>query len=108
MARAHSHGGVACSFPTRKACDLARKAALGQCSEMVQAKGKGDPYPCPHWAVEKVGYRGYCGQHINSVILAADEMQRRIKAGEALEKRISAYLTWRIDHPSVWDRMEEI
>jgi hypothetical protein len=103
MARTHSHGGVVCEHSTKKACDLARKIALGQCSEMIEAKG--EPYPCAHWAVEKVGERGYCGQHIASVIRAEDERQRKTRLRAELDGRIDDYMAWRKAHPSVHSRM---
>jgi len=93
---------VVCEYPTKKACDLARKVALGQCSEMI---GKSEPHPCPNWAIEKVGERGYCGQHVASVVRAEDDRQRKIKVRAEMDNRISAYMAWRVDHPSVWDRM---
>jgi len=103
MNRAHSHSGVTCEHATKKACALARKALLGQCSEMIEAKA--GPYPCTHWAVEKVGERGYCGQHIASVIRAEDDRQRNEKRRAELDGRIDTYIDWRTTHPSVWDRM---
>ena len=100
--RSHSHGGAICEFATKKVCDLARKVALGPCSEMIEAKG--EPYPCAHWAVERVGERGYCGQHIASVIRAEDDRVRAAKKRAELDGRIDTYMGWRAEHPSVWDK----
>jgi len=101
----HAHSGVTCGHPTKKACDLARKVALGQCSEMIEAKG--EPHPCPHWAIEKVAERGYCGQHVGSVIRAEDDRTRQAARRAEMDARIDAYIGWRAKHPSVWDRMNQ-
>ncbi len=103
MTRTHSHGGVVCEHVSKKACDLARKVAMGQCDEMIEAKG--EPYPCKNWAIEKVGERGYCGQHIASVIRAEDDRQRQNKRRTEMDARIDDYMAWRQRNPSVWDRM---
>jgi len=99
----HLHGGVVCEHPTRKACDLARKVAMGQCSEMIEAKN--EPYPCKNWAVDKVADRGYCGQHIAAVIRAEYERIRRETAQAEITARIDLYLAWRKKNPSIHDRM---
>jgi len=106
MPKTHTHNGVICGYPTKKACDLARKVALGQCSEMIEAKG--EPHPCPHWAVEKVADKGYCGQHLGSVIRAEFERDRTERLREELNARIAEYIDWRAEHPSVWDRMGSV
>lgn len=103
MHRSHSHGGVVCGHATLKACNLARQIELGQCSEMIEKRG--EPYPCPHWAVEQVAGRGYCGMHVGSVIRAEDERQRKAKIRAGMDSDIGRYLAWRQEHPSVWDRM---
>jgi hypothetical protein len=105
MARTHMHGGVPCyqGYPSKKACDTASRLSLGQCSEMIEAKS--GPYPCKNWAVEKVTGRGYCGQHIASVIRAEDDKQRKAKRRAEMDARIDEYTAWRSTHPSVWDKM---
>lgn len=103
MSRSHSHGGAICDFTTKKACALARKVALGQCAEMIDDKA--GPYPCTHWAVEKVAERGYCGTHIGAVVRAEDERLRAAKKRAELDGRIDAFMAWEAEHPSVHDRM---
>ena len=76
---------------------------MGQCSEMIDSKS--EPYPCTNWAIDKVKGRGYCGQHIASVVRADDERRRSEKARYELDKRIDLYLAWREEHPSIHDRM---
>jgi len=100
---AHAHLGVPCAHPTKKACELARRAELGQCSEMIEAKG--EPYPCTHWAIDRIAGRGYCGQHIAAVARAEDETIRRNKVREEMNAHIDRYIAWREIHPSLHDRM---
>jgi hypothetical protein len=100
---AHQHAGAPCPHPTKKACDLARKVEMGQCTAMVD--GRNEPHPCTHWAIEKIDERGYCGQHLNSVVLAKYESDRKTRIVTEMNDRIDAYMTWRNEHPSVWDRM---
>ena len=99
----HSHAGVICDHPTKKACAAARRVAMGQCTEMIDSKS--DPYPCTNWAVDKVAGRGYCGQHIAKIVRLENDRQRQVAAKADLERRIDLFLAWQADHPSVWDRM---
>ncbi len=70
---------------------------------MIEAKG--EPYPCTHWAIDKVDDRGYCGQHIASVIRAEFEKGLKTRSRAEVNERIDRYLAWREKHPSVHDRM---
>ncbi len=58
---------------------------------------------CPHWGVDRVEDRAYCGQHINSVYLATDRALRAARTKTEQETRIDAALAWHAQHPSVWD-----
>jgi hypothetical protein len=60
---------------------------------------------CSHWGVEKVDERAYCGQHLRVMFLAADEHRRAAAKRAELDGRISTYLAWRADHPSLHDTM---
>ena len=102
---AHAHAGVPCEHPTKKACELARRAAMGQCTEMIDSKS--DPYPCKNWAIDRIEGRGYCGQHIAAVARAADDRRRSQERRAQLDRNIDIYIAWRFEHPSVWDRMAE-
>lgn len=98
----HYHGGEACPHLTKKACDQARKEALGKCVAMT---GDREPEPCRNWAVDRYDGRGFCGQHyasaVNRGIRAAREAAKRAE----LDARIDAFIAWTKDHPSVWDAM---
>lgn len=90
-----------CIHDTKKACEQARREAMGHCVELT---GAGDE--CTNWAIEQVAGRGYCGQHLSSVLLKEDRDRRIARKRAELDGRITAYLHWRVEHPSIWDRME--
>lgn len=60
---------------------------------------------CTNWAIDHFDGKGYCGQHLTSLVLRADQ-KRRIEAKRAaLDARIDLFLEWTIVHPSIHDRM---
>lgn len=107
MSRSHSHGGVVCLHPTKKACDLARHIELGQCSEMIVKKKGQEPYPCDKWAIDRIGERGYCGQHFNSALLTTLEAERAARGRAEVQRNIDRSLAWHATHPSVWDALPD-
>lgn len=76
--------------------------AIGQCSSMV-GETESKLKPCPHWGVEVIEGRPYCGQHANSQAIKADERIRTLRHKAELDARIDAHMAWVRDHPSVWD-----
>ena len=52
-------GHPVCEHSSKAACDKARKIAIGQCSAMLDELRQ-----CPHWGIDRVDDRAYCGQHI--------------------------------------------
>lgn len=95
-------GHLVCEHNSKAACDKARRIAIGQCSTMV-AEDK----PCPHWGIDKVNDRPYCGLHVRAIFLAADAARRQDEYRKLLTARIDRSLLWHRLHPSVWDRMPE-
>lgn len=91
-----------CVFTTKRACELAAKVEMGKCAAMTD---KGEE--CSHWGIDRVEERPYCGQHINSVLLKADNDRRAATKRAELDERITGYMAWRADHPSVHDTMRE-
>jgi len=89
-----------CPYTSKKACETAKRLGMGRCSAM---KDNGEE--CSHWGVEKVDERAYCGQHIASVLLKEDHDRRAAAKRAELDGRISTYLAWRADHPSLHDTM---
>ena len=69
------------------ACDKAARIAIGQCSAMIE-----ETRQCPHWGVDKVDDRPYCGQHLPSIFRAADESKREQARRDELAGRVDAYL----------------
>jgi hypothetical protein len=86
--------------PTKKALLEAFRAEMGRCSEMIE-----ETRECPHWGIEKVNDRAYCGQHVRAVFLAADAARREAARRAEVDGRIDAYLAWTAVHPSVHDAM---
>lgn len=84
--------------PTKKALLEAFRAEMGKCSAMIE-----EDKPCEHWGVDRVDGKAYCGQHINSVYLAADVAQRKAIEKAEWRRREDRYIAWRSEHPSVWD-----
>lgn len=98
--RSHSHGDLVCEHPTKALCSAARREAMGKCAAMTDDK---EPTPCSHWATSMVGERGYCGTHAGSILNATIERERAARKKTLLDERIDTYMTWRDEHPSVWD-----
>lgn len=82
------------------ACGLATRIAIGQCVSMLD-----EDRQCDHWGVDRVEGKAYCGQHINSVYLAADKARRDAEQAAEIAARVDAFMAWTALHPSVWDRM---
>ena len=38
--RSHSHGGVVCEHPTKKACVAARRLAMGKCVAQIEDRNE--------------------------------------------------------------------
>lgn len=91
-------GHPICEYGSKAACDRAARIAMGQCSSML-----GEDRQCPHWGLDKVDDRPYCGQHLTAVYLAADKRRREVAIREAQDARIDRFIAWRKDHASVWD-----
>lgn len=105
MARTHSHGGVVCEHPTIKACTAARRLAMGQCSAMKESKS--DPEPCTNWAVDTVEDRGYCGQHVASMLSRAIEARRKQERVDRIGRSIAHFMAWNGVFPSIWDKFPD-
>jgi hypothetical protein len=89
-----------CEFTSKAACEKARRIAIGQCVAMLD-----EDHQCSHWGTDTVDGRGYCGQHIGTVVRAADEAVRSATKKAEMNQRIDRALKWHEQHPSVWDRM---
>lgn len=76
-----------CEYKSKAACDKARRIAIGQCVAMIDESRQ-----CPHWGVDKVEDRPYCGQHIGTVYRAADEAVRTAARRQAMNERIDAFM----------------
>jgi hypothetical protein len=100
MARRGHKGHPDCEFTSKAACDKAIRVAIGQCSSMISEEKQ-----CPNWGVDRVEDRAYCGQHIRTVYLAADNARRDAIRRDAMNSRIDRSLAWHREHPSVWDLM---
>lgn len=98
--RSHSHGDLVCEYPTKALCSAARREAMGKC---VALTGDKEPNPCTHWATSMVGERGYCGTHAGVYLNNQIEATRAAAKRFLLDERIDTYMTWRDEHPSVWD-----
>jgi len=86
--------------PTKKALLEAFRAEMGKCSSLLD-----EDRACPHWGVEKVDGRAYCGQHVGSVYRAADEARRDAARKSASLALIDRALAWHAAHPSVHEPM---
>lgn len=82
------------------ACDKAARVAIGQCVSMIA-----EDRQCGNWGIDKVNDRPYCGQHLNSVFLAADAARREAARKEDIDQRVDTYMAWVALHPSVNDPM---
>jgi hypothetical protein len=96
---AHKNHPV-CEHTSKAACERARRVAIGQCSSMID-----EARQCPHWGVDTVDGKGYCGQHVNSVYLAADRAKRDVARKAEMDGRIDRALQWHALHPSIHDPM---
>lgn len=106
MARTHKHGSLICEHPTKAACEQARRESFGKCVAMTEPKKKNaEPGECTNWGTSYVGDRAYCGTHAGGVLNAELEAQRAAVKRAELDSRIDAYMDFRVDYPSVWDRM---
>lgn len=93
-------GHPRCPHTSKAACEKARRTALGPCKALV---GDKDPQPCNHLAVDE---DGYCGTHLDVLVrkLEGTWMERRLAEKRAeLDRRITEFLAFSADHPSVWD-----
>jgi hypothetical protein len=93
-------GHSVCEFTSKAACEKARRVAIGQCSSMLDENRQ-----CDHWGIGTVDGKGYCGQHLNSVHLAAIEARRAKIMRDESDARIDAALAWHSEHPSVHEPM---
>lgn len=81
------------------ACDEAASHQWGRCKAIV---GKTEPESCVRWAASD---EGYCGQHYTARVENDKRKARELVSQLQLDERISSYLAWRAEHPSVWDVM---
>lgn len=88
----------ACVFTSKAACERARRAALGPCREMID-----EDKSCKNLGTDEYDGKAYCGQHLNSAVLAADRVNREAKVRADRDGRADTFLAWVADHPSVWD-----
>lgn len=79
-------------------CDAKAAHAWGPCRAVV---GKHEPEPCSRWAVDD---KGWCGQHYTALVEGERQAARIAIERASLDARISEYMDWVKDHPSVWDR----
>jgi len=89
-----------CEYTSIRACNEAARERLGHCVEMT---GAGEE--CTNWAIDLANDRGYCGQHLSSVLLREDRERRAVRKKAELDDRIAEFLAWRDEHPSVHDRI---
>lgn len=87
----HLHSGVECEHLTKKACEAARKEAMGRCSELLQSDKSGST-TCSNWAVERVNDRGVCGQHYGSMLDRQTKAEREAARRARIESAIQGYL----------------
>lgn len=80
-------GHPACEYTSKAACEKARRIAIGQCRAMLD-----EDRQCPHWGVDTVDGRSYCGQHIGSIFRAAIESERFAKERARVDHLIDEYL----------------
>jgi hypothetical protein len=98
-----SHKGhPECIFTTKKGCEANKRLEMGKCVAMT-----GESSQCDNWGIDRVEDKAYCGQHINSVLLKADNDRRAAKKRAELDGRIDLYLMHRAAHPSLHDTMRE-
>ena len=95
-------GDDTCIYPSIKACNEAKRLEMGKCVSMT-----GENDQCDNWGIERIEDRAYCGQHVTSVYLKADRERRAAAQKERLDAKVTTYLAWRAEHPSVWDSMRE-
>ncbi len=96
-----SHKGDSnCIFSTIKACEAAKRLEMGKCVSMT-----GEDTQCDNWGIERIDDKAYCGQHVTSVYLKADRERRAAVHKALLDEKVTTYLAWRAEHPSVWDTL---
>lgn len=86
----HQKQHESCLFPTKAACEDARKAVFGQCRALKE--NKREPEPCTNWALNQ---DGYCGVHLPLLArqLEGTFADRRIAEKKAdLNRRIDTYI----------------
>lgn len=83
---------------TWAACEQAQKEARGRCTAMTEKETE-----CSNWAIEEYEGKGYCGQHYESAVNRALERERAARRRAELDERITAYMEYRKEHPSIWD-----
>lgn len=93
-------GHPTCEFTSKVSCEKARRIAIGQCAAMID-----ETHECTHWGVDTVEGRAYCGQHLNSVYLAADRRRREETKKADLNARIDAYIEWTKTFPGFLEHM---
>ena len=81
-------------------CD---RLSTPMCSAMLDSR----PDECSKRATGEHEGRWYCGVHYASRVNAALEAKRATFRKDALDERITAFLAWTADHPSVWSPREE-
>lgn len=94
---AHKTGHPGCPHTSWAACDLSLRVAFGQCKAIT---GDREPVPCTRWAVAD---DGWCWQHYVS---ESERVKREARAASRqlqLDQKITAFLEWTKEHPSVWD-----
>lgn len=96
-------GHPGCPFTSKAKCEAARREAIGHCIAMLDENRQ-----CPNWGTDTVDGRAYCGQHIRTVYLAANDAKRRAVAKAELDRMIDEALEWRRRHPSVWDPLPDV
>jgi len=73
---------------------------LGRCVALTEKETE-----CRNWAIDRVNDRGYCGQHVASILLREDSARREATRKAEVDHRIETFMAWSALHPSTWDRM---
>jgi hypothetical protein len=88
VARTGHKGHPLCEYTSKAACEKARRIAIGQCRSMLD-----EDRQCPHWGIDTVEGRGYCGQHIGTIYREVHEANRAALERARVYNLIDSYLT---------------
>ena len=95
-------GDPHCIYSSKAACEKARRVAIGQCAAMLD-----EARQCELWGIDTVEGSAYCGQHLNSVYLAADRRRREDARRTEQNARIDAYIEWTKTFPGFLEHMPQ-